>query len=554
MFKLLLVDSWFLNSCEGGLDELIDYFDIIEENELLERVIHFILSNLDLDALDKILNIVLCDAYDQNEIRVSGRDQIFIFCQILKHLQTRTELLVRYSSRIPEISKICELIDVIFLQDNEDLALCQLFSVLRYYELNDEAGRKLVIELTLKLLSKPTSLSLKLIYEVVKTYVHFATSHRRTLDTIVELISEIRQPLNTSGTFTQATQRGDDNSQAGPENLQVLITCLSIVTEVLKARSLDLSTPSSTSLLQSFILPLIQDNRSDVRAEAVKCLSLFCIYVKNYAVQYLMLLANVVQFDSIEISSIAISAIFDILTLYGFSICENEENEQTVIDMLLELADKASTPDLQVILIAGMAKLFLFKRVTSAKILALLIWSLIDPTCESNPKKSLVLSQFFHIFLSEKFLDSFDLFTEACVLFLTRFTDEYDGTAASVNNLANMFSNFTKVDLSKLNGENLQPTTREKLVLALLERLVISESDEEIKIIIKVLASFNILVATQEGTSKSINLIEQAVSKLETQDKRTIKLAEKIKSCLLNQSLLSLTESRIENTTVAESI
>lgn len=356
-FRRLVVDSWFLNSCARDIIVFINLFDVEEDNELLSRLVNFIFKNIQISDFENILSLF---SYDEISAQISSDfkiENIFIFCHSLAYIienQDTINLPFKITNSLPEISKICTLIENVIKKNFNIFVLKEIFKLLRVFDLSDEAGRKIAIELMLKILSRPGEYPagfqpdgsfncLDYLQEVVRTYVLYATDHITTLDTVCEVVSEIRQPIN-AGIFSQGigTQKFEEFTQTltqtSNENTEILITCLAIINEVLKIRNLDLTTPSAVSLLEFFVLPLVKDERCDVRIEAVRCLSLFCIYVRNYAVKYFVLLSRIAKIDGKEIKNVAISAIFDIYTLYGSSFNSDSEDENylELIDSLLE--------------------------------------------------------------------------------------------------------------------------------------------------------------------------------------------------------------------------
>lgn len=101
-----------------------------------------------------------------------------------------------------------------------------------------------------------------------------------------------------------------------------------------------------------------------------------------------------------------------------------------------------------------MAKLFLLRRIFAPKTLSYLIKSYLNPTCQSSLQIKCVLSQFFNIYLKQKFSDCFDIFIKSCLITIEELAQKNTATVSTVTQLANLLSNFTKFEVKKNNDEN----------------------------------------------------------------------------------------------------
>ncbi|KAF0989362.1 hypothetical protein HZS_7717 [Henneguya salminicola] len=474
-FKNLLIDAWVKQACASCLITFIQLFDAEEDRDFLYKTLNYIFNNLEYDNLTTTFDTIESWCHTSNKTLLESHndlEHLIVWCACLKFLMSNsTPSPSQYKRLVPEIVQIVTLIQqysgkrkVKKNSDNIDESynhiLIELFSVLRIFELNDEAGRyfcfnyfrQKALDLSFNILSAPTRVSVRVIQEIIRTYSYYATSQTKVFDAIVEVISEIRQPINSidpivEDKFEPVTEEVSD----GSENADTILTCLSIVCEILLVRKVDLMCPSAVTLMNTFIVNLVYDIRSSVRKEAIRCVSLYCTCASYYAEKYLVLLFQIINIDAQDIKNIALSAIFDIFTLYGISIFDNATgvaaciSNNGVLEFLIELFEKQPHSDTLLILISGISKLFLFKRITCEKSLTLLMLYYLNPDFHNDKKIKNILSQFFGAFHSSRFSDYSDFLVKSSLLTLEAIATEEQYSNVLNAHVINFVSNITSL-------------------------------------------------------------------------------------------------------------
>jgi chorismate mutase len=101
---------------------------------------------------------------------------------------------------------------------------------------------------------------------------------------ITEIISEILDPIETENRWEK-----DSPSQ--------WIQCLTITEDLLEFIKRASHHPGVSGLLESVILPAIQDQNLEVRNKGIRCLGLFCLLNVEHAKKHLLLFLQVVKND-----------------------------------------------------------------------------------------------------------------------------------------------------------------------------------------------------------------------------------------------------------------
>ncbi|KAG1674342.1 Condensin complex subunit 3 [Nymphon striatum] len=103
--------------------------------------------------------------------------------------------------------------------------------------------------------------------------------------------------------------------------------CLTIIVEISEQSKLQSLNPTLHSIMETLILPGIQDEDPLVRNLAVRSLGMCCHLSKETALQHFVLLLQISQVDQETVRVTALKAIFDILMIYGLeSFNENTES------------------------------------------------------------------------------------------------------------------------------------------------------------------------------------------------------------------------------------
>ncbi|XP_071792780.1 condensin complex subunit 3-like [Asterias amurensis] len=193
-----------------------------------------------------------------------------------------------------------------------------------------------------------------------------------------------------------------------------LVKCLTIASEMLQRLTTRGLSPTLQTLIDTLVLPGVQNVDLSVRNMAVKCIGLASQLSRDLAHLHLLLLMQISQVDQETIQVTALKSIFDLLHTYGleaFKIASsgssrsgspadspNEEEgaedfagaqqqdknaANSVLSILTRLLDNESS-EVCTVVAEGMAKLLLSGRVTSPKLLSRLLLLWYNPTTEED--------------------------------------------------------------------------------------------------------------------------------------------------------------------------
>ncbi|XP_053406509.1 condensin complex subunit 3-like [Mercenaria mercenaria] len=209
-----------------------------------------------------------------------------------------------------------------------------------------------------------------------------------------------------------------------------LLKCQTIISEMLQ--QLKLSSVSSTlqMMIESQIVPGIQNEDAEVRNMAMQALGLCCYLSKDLLVTYIPLFMQASQIDVEGVRVTALQILFDLLLIYGLEIVDASEgssnesldNAQNVDGVDAVTSDTASSnsdnrngtasklvaiicsfldgesSDLRTCAAEGLSKLLLSGRVVSSKILSHLILLWYNPLSEDDTHLRDCLGTFFPLY------------------------------------------------------------------------------------------------------------------------------------------------------------
>jgi condensin complex subunit 3 len=114
-------------------------------------------------------------------------------------------------------------------------------------------------------------------------------------------------------------------------------------------------------MLANIILPCVQHETSDIRDYAVKALGLFSLLSFDEAKSRLPLLLEVLKNDEEEIKLTAITAIFDLILVFGRMLQSQETESITFVSVIEELKPLLAheIPEFRTAAAEGFSKLFI---------------------------------------------------------------------------------------------------------------------------------------------------------------------------------------------------
>ncbi|XP_074847855.1 condensin complex subunit 3 isoform X2 [Carettochelys insculpta] len=250
----------------------------------------------------------------------------------------------------------------------------QLILIVGCMDSSEEGGRKHLLSVLQEILILPTT-STSLISSLMERLLSIIKDDDRRIQTVAEIISEVREPIVTVDTHVdaaairkqqlklaeikvklletkealeecitlqdfnhalvlkekitelerikselikEAEQSEIKEMRVEKNDPETLLKCLLMCYELLKQMSLSKGIgPTMNGITESLILPGVTNVHPAVRNMAVLCLGCCALQSEDFASQHLALLLQVLQIDDIKVKLSALKAIFDQLMLFG---------------------------------------------------------------------------------------------------------------------------------------------------------------------------------------------------------------------------------------------
>ncbi|XP_078359066.1 condensin complex subunit 3-like [Oculina patagonica] len=492
----------------------------------------------------------------------------------------------------------------------------QLLTLMGVVDLSDEVGRKNLCQLIHDLLVLP-EIPESLVGILHTRYIDVQPEETNRIQELVEIIADVRQPivmfetaqnkeekrqweLKVAGIRVKLNQFRDEMEQCvsnqdfgraaelkqqiaeleeqkeildSEENSfsqtvreekddpDTLLKCLTIASEMLQGVATNGLNPTLTTLVQTLILPGVQNEDPSVRNMAVKCLGLCALLSCEFARTHLVLFLQVAQLDQEIVRVTALQVVFGLLLTFGLEAFrvnaavpelkhdepsttgeeqdnsgnEDNENEEgdddseksdeddveesqapdtdtaaSVLTILTGLLESESN-DLRNVAAEGLAKLLLAGRVLSAKLFSRLLLLWYNPTTEDDVNLRHCLGVFFPVFAFASSTNQ-ELVEEAFLPTLkTLFSAPVSSPLASVNinNVAELLVDLTNskylekgnsVDTSK--GSSIHAS----LSLAVANEILSSPSAPGVRMLCKILTMMD-LTGCSQSTVKEIKVL-----------------------------------------------
>ncbi|OXB59372.1 hypothetical protein ASZ78_004215, partial [Callipepla squamata] len=390
VMKKKLLQAW-LQFTEGDVLELLHRLDVENCPEVAVPVVNAVFSSSPLNDcvqnckyLDNRKLIPLENLTAENVLhwrclceylKSKGKEGEDLLEQMLPEPAIYADYLLSYIQSMPVLGE----------EQREDFACFenlmtkefigqQLILIIDCMDTTEEGGRKHLLVLLKKILILPTT-STALVSPLVERLLKILKDDARRIQTIAEIISEVREPIVsvdqpvdaaeirrqqiklaeikvklieakaaleecvTLQDFNKASELKEkitelehskndlikEAEQCEMKEMRVekndpetLLKCLLMCHELLKMMALSKGIDSTIKeIIESLILPGVTNVHPAVRNMAVLCLGCCALQSKEFARQHLALLLQVLQIDNIKIKLGALKAVFDQLMLFG---------------------------------------------------------------------------------------------------------------------------------------------------------------------------------------------------------------------------------------------
>ncbi|XP_052249367.1 condensin complex subunit 3-like isoform X1 [Dreissena polymorpha] len=205
-----------------------------------------------------------------------------------------------------------------------------------------------------------------------------------------------------------------------------ILKCQTIISEMLQLLKLNTVSPTLQMMIETQIVPGIQNEDAEVRNTAMQALGLCCYLSKDLLVTYIPLFMQASQIDVEGVRVTALQILFDLLLIFGLDIVDASEtsstgsengpqtSEQDASSMEKASDERNGTASKLVAIICsfldgevvelrtcaaeGLSKLLLSGRVVSSKILSHLILLWYNPLSEDETHLRVCLGTFFPLY------------------------------------------------------------------------------------------------------------------------------------------------------------
>ncbi|XP_052772230.1 condensin complex subunit 3-like isoform X2 [Mya arenaria] len=205
-----------------------------------------------------------------------------------------------------------------------------------------------------------------------------------------------------------------------------ILKCQTIISEMLQLLKMNAVSPTLQMMIESQIVPGIQNEDAEVRNMAMRALGLCCYLSKDLLVTYIPLFMQASQIDVEGVRVTALQVLFDLLLLYGLDIVDASESSSTestgeigtvgegslstertsedrngtaskLVAIICSFLD-GEVVELRTCAAEGLSKLLLSGRVVSSKILSHLILLWYNPLSEDDTHLRDCLGTFFPLY------------------------------------------------------------------------------------------------------------------------------------------------------------
>ncbi|EDO49280.1 predicted protein, partial [Nematostella vectensis] len=487
-----VLQGW-LRSFDGNIVELLKCVDVENSSETAEAAVKALLKGLPKEDLKLKINALKTDPSQAGPVTVNydaldSETAFYWRClgQHLKSLGVEGEELL--DTLLPEVTAFCQFTEGHFTSPpeitseklQETFIATQLLLLAGVMDLSDEVGRKRLGQLVHELLVSP-NIPEQLVHVLHSRFIDVEPDEETRIQELVEIIADVQQPIvivETAASREETRQKElkmaaikvkliqykdemdehvsnqnfslaaelkekiseleaerdsimeQSSSVSLPDDPATLLKCLTIACKMLEATTRNGMGPTLLTLVDTLVVPGVQNENPLVRNAAVKCLGLCALLSCEFARKHLVLFLQVAQLDHIYCPGHSTQLCIYLLQKFGLeafklnpaqeildqdkSSTESEtdqegeerskeegeemgeegEGEKTgergvdntatsVLQILTGLLESESN-DLRNTAAEGLAKLLLSGRVLSAKLLSRLILLWYNPTTEDD--------------------------------------------------------------------------------------------------------------------------------------------------------------------------
>lgn len=598
---------------EAPLPEVVQKFDILDDKVLISQDKLTSENSMYWQAVCKHVHSL---GVDGDEFLDKVLPNCIEFCQYIR----------QYVATLKESTDIDTQMETEFIVQ-------QLLSMIQYMELADQSSRKAVESLLHDMLIMD-HVSHSLVKYIIEPLCKMKSHSSSLVPVLAEIVSEIREPITTVETgpsdderrqndikianirvklnelkeildetvrsqdFSRAAEVKQNISELEAERNQLLdlpqtqteeirtektdvatiLKCHAIVAEMLETLSLTSVSPTLQMLIESLILPGIQNEDGRIRNLAVKALGLCCVISKDLVMQYLPLFMQASQIDVELVRCTALRVIFDMLHLHGLEVMQrgrpdDETSSTSTADSVLERQDSTEdgssgaagaklvailcafldeeSSELRTVAGEGLAKLLLSGRVVSSKILSHLILIWYNPTTEDDTHLRHCLGTFFPIYAFAGRANQ-EVVEEAFIPTLKTLRNApLSSPLAEVNaeNVAELLIQLTNTKLLLKNQndtEIVKENPRHDSIAIKICNEVLSNPDSfNLKLWVKILNKLELSESNDEAFKELAVLADQMLEVVK--EKSSIKTLKKFAECVKEKVPAPVTEEEATN-------
>eukprot|EP01043_Picozoa_sp_COSAG02_P045217 COSAG02_NODE_4115_length_5754_cov_4.144474_2_plen_645_part_00 len=192
----------------------------------------------------------------------------------------------------------------------------QLLGCIAKADFSDEAGRRTVVDMIRGML-QDTETPTALLDDAMACMQSAATNEEEYIRAVVEVISELKEPLEAEG---------DEDDAVLLE--QTWLQCLDLASGLLKTTQRSLSNGQVKGLETTLLLPAVQHREASVRDRGVLALGQYCLLDKEVATRYLMLFLQAVRNDMEAIQHTSMRVLFDMLFAFNLAAVETDATDE----------------------------------------------------------------------------------------------------------------------------------------------------------------------------------------------------------------------------------
>ena len=348
---------------------------------------------------------------------VMSAEQTFYWRMWLTDVHTRDPHSSTFENNAPTLTEMCD--RIIAGHPEEAVARYtrrQFLLMTMILDFSDESGRRRLLQLV-RQLATSLEASATLVDTSMKVIVKLMHGQDSELCGLsMELINDVLDPIDQGsasapqGNVAELEERkaallaqerymevAEVDAElkalkAGDEDKELRwLRCLSIANELLQ--NINKANASLAGLLETVVLPGIQNHNGCIRGAAVAVLALLCLLDRKEAEKHVPVLLVHLQNDQGPIKLVALKGLFDLLMMYGLHAAAGD-HVAAVMDTLTGFVESEDS-DLQQIAVEGLARLLFAGRISDPGLLSKLLLLYFNPVTEELERLRQCLAVFF---------------------------------------------------------------------------------------------------------------------------------------------------------------